>query len=244
MAYGSLHSGSVRLTIVRKLKSVRINRENSGSHIMSFVLSKQQGWPENALKPVVLGPFDALRDGVSGVHREEQGSQEQGSQPGSGSITGGQNPTAEFFMWEHFTTKPYFQPPDTTLKSHPPLKKIGEIYTPWPSWLIVASTSTFLQPAMDANLASLLDLFDRGIQEYEAGPDRVVKLLQSGDLGCIYAEDDAREWMKNVKFVKHNTKGLDPKIVRNVVDVLKEAGVIAQAMSAAEVIERVTGIPR
>lgn len=204
---------------------------------MSFVLSKQQGWPEDSLKPVILGPFRSLRDGVTGYHAEEEPSK-------AGGATSGQNPSAEFFMWEHFTTKPYFHPVDTTVKPYPPLKKIGEIYTPWPSWLIVASTSTFPDPTSDTNLAELLDLFDRGIQEFEANPDGVVDLLETGELGCTYAEEDAREWMKDVKFAKPTTRGLDPRIVDNVVDVLKGAGVIAPEMSAAEAIKRVTGIPR
>ncbi|KAL1970774.1 hypothetical protein VTN77DRAFT_2608 [Rasamsonia byssochlamydoides] len=206
---------------------VGVSRLGSGSHIMSFVLQQQQGWSEDALQTVALGPFGALRDGVAPFREEPK---REG------------HPAAEFFMWEHFTTKPYFHPNE--LKPNPPLKKIGEIYTPWPSWLIVASTTTFPDPERDANLAQLFSLLDEGIRAFENKPDEVVELLATGDLGCTYSEEDAREWMKDVRFVRDTTRGLDRKIVDNVADVLKTAGVIPLEMSNDEVAARVTGIPK
>jgi hypothetical protein len=199
---------------------------------MSFVLQQQQGWPEDALKTVALGPFSALRDGVT-LFREEDPAFQQ-KEPNK--------PQAEFFMWEHFTTKPYFH--QNELKPYPPLKKIGEIYTPWPSWLIVASSSTFPDPEHDSNLTQLFKLLDEGIRGFAAKPDQVVEMLATGDLGCTYSEEDAKEWMKDVRFVHDTTRGLDRKIVENVADVLKAAGVIPQDMGNDEVVKRVTGIPK
>ncbi|KAH8702122.1 hypothetical protein BGW36DRAFT_372242 [Talaromyces proteolyticus] len=203
---------------------VGVSRLGSGSHIMSFVLSQQQGWSAESLKPVILGPFAALREGVLG--------HAAGSQKG-----------AEFFMWEHFTTKPYFQPSDPSTNPSPPLKKIGEIYTPWPSWHIVASTKTFPSPEEDETLKTLFSLFDTGIAEFESKTNEVVGLLGTGELGCTYTEDDAREWLKATRFVK-NTRGLDRKVVEKTVDVLKVAGVIDQRLPEEEAVQRVTGIPR
>jgi hypothetical protein len=205
---------------------------------MSFVLSKQQGWLEDSFNPVVLGPFPSLRNGVARFPTED------GDPTKAPAETNMPNPSADFFMWEQFTTKPYFQPVDPTTNPDPPLKKIGEIYTPWPSWLIVASTSSFPNPATDVNLENLLNLLDRGIQDFEANPDGVVNLLKTGELGCTYAEEDAREWMKDVKFAKPTTRGLDSKIVDNVVDVLKGATVIAEELSSTEAVKTVTAIPR
>ena len=196
---------------------------DSGSHIMSFVLAQQQGWAADSLTAAPLGPFQALRNGVTG---DEQPSQ---------------TPTAEFFMWEHFTTKPYFHP--TTENPQPPLKKFGEIFTPWPSWLIVSSTSAFPDPGRDEKLQQLFQALDKGIQEFEADPAQAVKLLGTGELGCKYVEEDAKEWLKDVKFAK-GTRGVDRKVVEGVVDVLKVAGVIDPAMSNDEAVDRVVGIPR
>ncbi|KAA8643062.1 hypothetical protein EYZ11_008897 [Aspergillus tanneri] len=204
-----------------KDKRVGISRPGSGSHIMSFVLAQKQGWQPDTLTPVPLGPFQALRNGVTGADAPE--------------------PSAEFFMWEQFTTKPYFHA--TAENPRPPLKKFDEIYTPWPSWMIVASTAVFPNPEQDDKLRHLFRLFDHGIRDFEADPSQVVRLLGTGELGCTYTEDDAKEWLKDVRFV-HGTRGVDRKMVESVVDVLKVAGVIDSNMSSDEAIDRVIGIHR
>jgi hypothetical protein len=144
-------------------------------------------------------------------------------------------------MWEHFTTKPYFH--TDADKPHPPLKKIGEIFTPWPSWLIVASTSVFPDPEHDEKLQQLFHVLDQGIKEFQADHDKVVRLLGTGELGCTYVEEDAKEWLKDVRFTS-STRGVNRKVVDGVVDVLKVAGVIDSGMSNDEAAERVIGIPR
>lgn len=194
---------------------------------MSFVLAQKQGWNPDSLTAVPLGPFGALRNGVTGYddsHPEQK-----------------PEPTAEFFMWEQFTTKPYFHP--TAGKPDPPLKKFDEIYTPWPSWMVVSSTVVFPDPEHDPRLQQLFKLFDQGIKDFEADTTQAVKLLGTGELGCTYTEEDAKEWLKDVKFVK-STKGVDREMVESVVDVLKVAGVIDEGMAHDEAIKRVIGISR
>lgn len=194
---------------------------------MSFVLAQQQGWKADSLSAVPLGPFGPLREGVSGLSE---------SAPSDSA-----DPTAEFFMWEEFTTKPFFHP--TAQKPNPPLKKIGEIFTPWPSWMVVASTQQFPDPENDQRLKSLFQAFDQGIKEFEADTAQIVKLLGTGELGCNYIEEDAKEWLKDVKFT-NSTRGVDHKIIKDVVDVLKVAGVIDSALGSDEAVNRVIGISR
>ena len=186
---------------------VGVSRMGSGSHIMAFVLARQEGWfaestaPESkkSLVLVPLGPFKDLRDGVTGKD--------------------GQAPPADFFMWEEFTTKPYFRDEST------PLKKIGEIYTPWPSWHIAASSSTFPDPEKDEKLAQVFKTLDEGIEEFNSTPEVAVQLLGTGELGCHYTEEDAREWLKDAVFVK-TTRGVDDTMMENVIKVLQGAGVV------------------
>jgi hypothetical protein len=193
---------------------------------MSYVLSEQQKW-KLPPKPVVLGPFAYLRDGVSGSDP---------ARPTAPPI-----PKADFFMWEHFTTKPWFHP--SSPASYPPLKKIGEIYTPWPSWHIAASTTRFPSPETDSRLANLCEALDEGIAMFEADPERVVRLLGTAEFGCLYAEEDAREWLKDVKFVSTGTRGVKKDVILDVVKVLKVAGVVPDDINDAEALERVIGIP-
>jgi len=193
---------------LRSHSRVGVSRMGSGSHIMAFVLAQQENWfsgrsaapeSERSLSLVALGPFADLRDGVAGKD--------------------GQEPQADFFMWEHFTTKPYFAGDDT------PLKKIGEIYTPWPSWHIAASSKTFPDPENDDRLAQLFTTLDQGIDQFRSSPEDAVRLLGTGELGCLYNEEDAREWLKSAKFTE-STQGVDAQVMEDVVSVLKGAGAI------------------
>ena len=71
---------------------------------MGFVLADSQGWLSSNSTPfqtIPLQTFGKLRNGVN-------------------------DKTVDFFMWEHFTSKRYYDNGE--------IKRIGEIYTPWPSW--------------------------------------------------------------------------------------------------------------
>ncbi|EHY55297.1 hypothetical protein HRR83_009098 [Exophiala dermatitidis] len=199
-------------------RRVGVSRIGSGSHVMAFVLAQQEGWlyqtkdsKSEGLTIVPLGPFKDLRDGVT-------------------------SSTADFFMWEHFTTKPYFHGEDT------PLKKIGEIYTPWPSWHIAASRSTFPDPANDETLKQIFDALDQGIKAFNQDTDAGIRMLGTGEAGCHYSEEDGREWLKDVKFVE-GTRGVDAGVMSGVVDVLKTAGVIGREVTIKEG-DGVVGIAR
>jgi len=187
-------------------RRVGVSRLGSGSHVMAFVLAQQEGWLKQSaasksegLITVPLGPFSDLRDGVTGKD--------------------GAPPQSDFFMWEYFTTKPFFHGDST------PLKNIGEIYTPWPSWHIAASSVTFPDPARDERLEQLFKALDKGIMKFNASPDEGVRMLGTGELGCHYEEEDAREWLKAVKFCE-GTRGVDKAVMSGVVKVLQSAGVI------------------
>jgi hypothetical protein len=190
----------------------------SGSHIMSSVLAQNHSFPQ--FTPVTLGPFPALRAGVTPSPDKPKAD-------------------ADFFMWEHFTTKPFFYPPETT-----PLKHIGEIHTPWPSWLITASDATFPEPGTDERLAEVFKALDKGVKAFEGDKDGAVKLMGTGELGFEYEEGDAREWLKDVRFVSA-TRGVSRDVVGSVIDVLKGAGVIKEEDGKTEdIVSRIAGIER
>ena len=195
-----------------------VSRLGSGSHVMGFVLGRKMGWLESdggkGMDVVPLGPFKELRDGV------------------------GDEAKADFFMWEHFTTKPYFHGEGDQVS----LKRLGEILTPWPSWHIAASDKTFSDPEKDAKLAQVFEALDKGVQAFKAGPEEGLKMLSTGELGCLYSEEDAREWLKAVDFFE-GSRGVDTGTMESVVDVLKDAGVIEREVEIEED-ARVVGIER
>lgn len=124
--------------------------------------------------------------------------------------------SADFFMWEHFTSKKYYDNGE--------IKRIGEIYTPWPSWQIVASTSTTSRPTSSAALDSLFEALDKGIDYFNKNPEESVKYISTS---LDYSEEDAREWLKTVKFAG-KTRGVDGAVVEKTIGILKKAGVIGE----------------
>ncbi len=169
---------------------------NSGSYVMGFVLADTHDWLNGAAegeKPfevVPLQTFENLRKGV-----------------GDG--------TADFFMWEHFTSKRYFH---QDLKY--PIKKMGEIYTPWPSWHIVARDEV----VGDERLEEFFRKLDEGVEYFERNQEEAVKYISTE---LDYEEGDAREWLGTVRFAR-GVKGVRESVVEKTVRVLKKAGVLGE----------------
>ena len=88
---------------------------------MACVLAVQRGWdPKSDIKFTVVGDFKNLRDAVN-----------------SG--------TADAFMWETFTTKPFWDSGE--------IRRVGDITTPWPCFLL-AGASCCLHCVFNAGLRS------------------------------------------------------------------------------------------
>lgn len=164
---------------------------------MGFVLADEQGWlsssPASKSSPyadtVALNTFANLRKAVN---------------------TG----EADFFMWEHFTSKRYYDSGE--------IRKVGEIYTPWSSWKIVASTK-LTEKGLDGRVTDLFEKLDKGIKHFNENHEEAVKYISTE---LDYSEEDAREWLKTVKFPEH-TKGVDYEVVEKTVKILQKAGVLA-----------------
>lgn len=122
---------------------------------MGFVLADSHGWlsldsTSAPFTAIPLQTFAALRNAV----------------------TVG---TADFFMWEYFTSKRYYDNGE--------IKKIGEIYTPWPSWHIVARSEL----VSSSQLRDLLQKLDLGIEYFREHQGEAVEYI-SADLD--YSKED------------------------------------------------------
>lgn len=187
-------------------KKVGVSRVGSGSYIMSYVLADQQGWLDSSSSEVRQAPFPveelhtfaALRAGVT-------------------------DGTADFFMWEHFTSKRYHD--------NGALKRIGEIHTPWSSWKIVARSDLVRSATQSASSGAphelLQDVFDKlnlGVAHFEANPEEAVRYISSQ---LEYSEEDARAWLRTVRFARE-TRGVGDGVVEMTVGVLQKAGVLGR----------------
>ncbi|WP_442844893.1 substrate-binding domain-containing protein [Leeuwenhoekiella sp. H156] len=95
------------------LKDARpaISRFGSGSHVMAFIQAHQLGWDTSKLECVVVNNLDNAIEAL-------------------------QNGEADYFMWEHFTTKP--------LVDRGIFRRVADFPTPWSSF-VFAATETALK---------------------------------------------------------------------------------------------------
>lgn len=181
-----------------KGKKVGVSRIGSGSYVMSYVLADQKGWLEKGKEPfeehVPIGDFAALRKSV------------------------GQDKSSDFFMWEHFTTKHYWDNGE--------LKRIGEIYTPWPSWMIMARTHENLE----AEVEDMMQRINDGVQYYRENKEEAVEHITSH---MEYSREDALEWMKTVRFAD-DVRGVTATTVDTTAAILRKAGVLTDEAGGSE----------
>ncbi len=85
-----------------------ISRFGSGSHLMAYVNAQNNNWNTNLLTFEVIKNLDGAIDGLA-----------QGK--------------GDYFMWEHFTTKPFVD--------NGTFRRIGDCPTPWPCFVIAVRNS-------------------------------------------------------------------------------------------------------
>ena len=194
----------------------------SGSHVMGYVLAEREGWLASTKSPfevIPLGDFASLR----------------------AAVTDGR---ADAFMWEWFTSKRYFSSEFASAKidcfpaaasSDPgpaaadsPIRPLGTIPTPWPSWMIACTPKLVESAAQggeaDYRLETFFRMLDEGITHFEESHDESVRYI-SGELD--YSVQDAEDWMKAVKFVK-GVRGVKQEVLEHVISLLNKAGVLEE----------------
>ena len=178
----------------------------SGSYVMSFVLADQRRWlsaaEDTPFDVVPLQTFTKLREAVN-------------------------DGTADFFMWEHFTSKRYYDNGE--------IRKIGEIYTPWPSWLIVSNKEL----VGDLRMEAFMEKLNLGVQYFNGHHDEAVEYISSE---LDYSEEDARQWLQTVQFAEE-VRGVKASTVEKVVEVLKKAGVLGENVGS-KAVEQMIAIRR
>lgn len=194
----ALSTGAKRSNVksVSDIKGGRIgvSRVGSGSYVMGFVLADQMGWLRVEEKPfevVVLNDFKGLRDGVNGGK-------------------------ADFFMWEHFTSKRYYDKGE--------IKRIGEIYTPWSSWKIVATDPE------DDRIGEVMEKLNAGVKHFKENPEEAVRYISTE---LDYSKEDAREWMKTVRFAD-DVRSVDAAVIDKTIEILGKAGVLEAGSVSSE----------
>ncbi|EEQ38690.1 hypothetical protein CLUG_02816 [Clavispora lusitaniae ATCC 42720] len=181
-------------------KRIGVSRIGSGSYVMSFVLGLQSSFPTPYFSDFpILHNFENLRNSVNLKYSDAEGKKVD----------------SDAFMWEHFTSKKYYDSGE--------IRRIGEIYTPWPSWVVSVNGESLAEKK--SAVESFLAAANEGIAYFWAHPEEAVEYISTH---LNYSAEDARSWMKTVKFnEKIGQAEIEwPRVVENTAKGLKTAGVL------------------
>jgi len=174
--------------------TVAISRFGSGSHLMSFVNARNQGWETSSLKFEIIhtldGAIEALKSG-----------------------------TADYFMWEHFTTKPIV---DAGI-----FRRLEDCPTPWPCF-VIAATESFLLKNKEV-LRHILEVINLYTTEFKLIPsiDRTLSNKYGQQL------EDVREWLSLTQWSQSQ---LSAEAIENVQDYLYKIDLISHKLEVDKLI--------
>ena len=138
-------------------KTVAISRFGSGSHLMAIVNAKQKKWPTSEMN---FYKADNLNGAIQSIHSGK----------------------ADYFLWEHFTTKPYVD--------RSQLKFLGDCPTPWPCFVIAGRTDFIDQHQQKIKV--LLQSINQITEKFK-NQKNIVDFLAS-EYGL--KTNDTKEWLK------------------------------------------------
>ena len=146
---------------------IAISRMGSGSHLMATVHAKKMGWNTDVLQ------FKIINNLKGALEDFEQGSD-------------------AYFMWEHFTTKPWV---DKGI-----LRRLGDFPTPWPCF-VIAATETFLGNN-ESTLKHILEIINTYSSEFKTIPsiDRTLTNRYEQEL------EDIRSWLSKTTWGQSQLK--------------------------------------
>tara|TARA_R110002051_G_scaffold243722_3_gene303702 strand:+ start:1740 stop:2594 length:855 start_codon:yes stop_codon:yes gene_type:complete len=133
-----------------------ISRFGSGSHLMAYILAKKEKWDTSNLEFEVINNLD-------------------------GAIKALTNRTADYFMWERFTTKP--------LVDNGTFRRIDDCPTPWPCF-VIAATDKFISENKNV-LQHILEVINLYTEEFKSIPS-IDKTLSNAYNQKL---EDIKEWL-------------------------------------------------
>jgi ABC-type nitrate/sulfonate/bicarbonate transport system substrate-binding protein len=172
-----------------------ISRYKSGSHLMAFVHAEKEGYNTDSLDFHIVKNLD-------------------------GAITELTNGNADYFMWEHFTTKPLVD--DKTFR------RLGDQQTPWPCF-VIAATDAILEYKKEA-VKQVLVVINNITQEFKEIPsiDKSLAIRYEQKL------EDIHEWLEITEWSQSQ---LSTKNLSLIQDQLLKLKLISNTLSSTEVLK-------
>jgi len=174
-----------------------ISRYGSGSHLMAFLLAKQQAW---AIERLQFEVIDNLVGAKKAFENEE----------------------AKIFLWEKYTTKPLV---DLGL-----FKRVGEIPTPWPCFVIVAREQIIeSQPDILVRLRDMVYAFADKMTQNNDFPAQISKTYG-------IQEEDVKAWLNQTTWATNHFIPAD--MIENTWEILKSLHLVQAEKPLIEFIDK------
>ena len=192
-----------RFTSVDELKNTRIaiSRVGSGSQLMAKVNAHSQGFDITNLQ------YEIVKNLEGGIEALTKG-------------------TADYFLWEHFTTKP--------LVDKDIFRRIDNITTPWPCF-VMAVRDEILEDQSD-DIKQIINVINKQLKLFK-------EPLENDDLIRLFSEryqqkkEDIKEWLAITKWNRKKT--ISKKLINTIQNKLVQFNVIENEVQANHLIEKV-----
>jgi len=180
------HSDYKNIDDLKRTKAA-ISRYGSGSHLMAYINAQNNNWNLE----VDLN-FEVIKNL-------------------NGAVEGLTNETADYFMWEKFTTKPFVD--DGTFR------RIGNCPSPWPCF-VIAVRNEFLEHNKD-DVKTILNIINNTTREFKDIPsiDRTISNRYGQKL------EDVQEWLSLTEWSQDI---IDKKTIAKVQDQLFALDIIPE----------------
>lgn len=145
--------------------SAAISRYGSGSHLMAYINAQNHGWDTSSLKFEVIKNLDGAVEALT-------------------------NGSADYFMWEHFTTKP--------LVDNKTFRRLGDCPTPWPCFVIAVREEILL--SKKDQVKSILETINTTTADFKQIPsiDKTLAYRYEQQLEDIRAWLQITEWSQSL----------------------------------------------
>lgn len=177
-----------------KGKTAAISRFGSGSHLMAYINAQNNTWDTSHLKFEVVDTIEGAETALI-------------------------NGTADYFMWERFTTKAWV---DKGV-----FRRITDCPTPWPCF-VVAATDRFIKQ-YPGTLNHILEIINVYTEDFKNIPSIDKTLSNDYDQKL----EDIQHWLSLTRW---SQKNINPKTLSAVQHSLKELKLIEQILPNKELL--------
>lgn len=155
-------------------KKAAVSRLGSGSHLMAYVNAEKHHWDTNELE------FEIVKDL-------------------EGAVEALQKDKAQYFMWEHFTTKP--------LVDQRIFRRLADCPTPWPCFVIAVRNEAIRYDK--ERLKKMLSVLNEETIKFKEKPEIVEVLAKRYG----QKEEDIRKWLELTSWSQQQLSQMEVKDV-------------------------------